>query len=55
MLSFIRMVLAVVFLYSSRTVTKTELGARDWHIGVTDLTVLFIGGIWNTLGLWTRK
>jgi hypothetical protein len=45
----------VVSLQSNRTVTKTGVGTRDWSIAVTSLTMLFVEGIWKTLGLSTTK
>ena len=35
--------------WSNRTATKTEVGT------VIGLTMLFVGGLWKALGLWTRK
>ena len=35
--------------------SKTEVGTRDWDTAMIGLTMLFVGGIWKTLGLWTRK
>ena len=36
------------------TLTKTEVGTRDWGIAVIGLTMFLFGGIW-TLVLWVRK
>ena len=33
----------MVSLYSNKTVTKTEVGTRNWGIAVTGLTMLFFG------------
>ena len=45
----------MISLHSNRIVTKTEVGIKDWGIFVTDLTMLFVGGILSTLGHWSRK
>lgn len=41
--------------HSNITVTKAEVGKRDWDNAVTDLNALFVGEIWQSLGLWTSK
>lgn len=35
----------MVYLHSSRTVTKAEFGTRDWGITVKGLAILFVGEI----------
>ena len=40
-------------LHSNRN-TETEVGAKDWGIVVTGLTMLLFGGMW-TVGLGIRK
>jgi hypothetical protein len=55
MLSFIRDGLVMVSLLRNKTVTKTEVDSGDWDITETALTMLFVGGMWKTLGLWTTK
>ena len=54
MLSLIRVALVMVSLQSNRTVTKTEVGTREWGVVVSDLTLLLADGMW-TLDVWTRK
>ena len=54
MLFFIRVALAMVFVHSSKTLTKTQVGARDWGIAVIGLTMLLFGRMW-ILGLWIWK
>ena len=39
MLSFIRVALVMVSVHSSKTLTKTEVGTRDWGIAVIGLTM----------------
>jgi hypothetical protein len=48
---FIKLALVMVSVHSSKTLTKTEIGTRDWGIAVIGLTMLLFGRIWN-LGLW---
>jgi hypothetical protein len=43
MLFFIRLALVTVSVHSSKTLTKTEVGARDWGIAVIGLTILLFG------------
>ena len=45
----------MISLHSNKLVTKTEVGIKDWAFAVTGLTMLFVGGILNTLGHWSRK
>jgi hypothetical protein len=40
MLFFISLALVMVSVYSSKTLTKTEVGIRDWGIAVIGLTML---------------
>jgi hypothetical protein len=54
MFSFIRVALVTVSLHSNETLTKTEIGTRNWVIAVTSLTMLLFGKMW-ILELWTRK
>jgi hypothetical protein len=39
-LFFIRLALVMVSVHSSKTLTKTEVGTRDWGIAVIGLTML---------------
>jgi hypothetical protein len=41
----------VLSLQSNRKVTRTELGTREGAIVVIGLTMLFLRGLWNSLGL----
>jgi len=43
MFSFIRVALLVVSLHSNRTVTKMEVGTRDWGVAVAGLAMLLVG------------
>ena len=36
------------------TLTKAEVGPRDWGTAVIGLTILLFGGVW-TLGVWVSK
>jgi hypothetical protein len=44
----------MVSVYSSKTLTKTEVGPSDWSIAVIELTVLFFRRMWIR-GLWIWK
>lgn len=44
-----------MFYYSNEEVTNTEVSTREWATVVTNLTMLGLGGMGKTLGLWTRK
>ena len=39
---------------SLQTLTKTEVGTRDWGIAMIYLTMLLFERMW-TVGLWIRK
>jgi hypothetical protein len=52
---FVIVDLVMMSLHSNRTVTKTEVCTNDQGITVTSLTMLFLGGTWKYLGLWTKK
>ena len=45
MLSFIKLALVMVSVHSSKTLTKTEVGTRDWGI-VLGLTMLLFERMW---------
>lgn len=51
----IRAALVMVSLHSSRIMTKTDVHTRDQVIAATGLIMMFVGGIWKTFRLWTRK
>ena len=51
MLYFIRLVLVIVSVQSSKTLIKTEVVTRDWGIAVIGLPMLWLGGKW-ILKLW---
>jgi hypothetical protein len=36
-------------------ISRPIIGTGDWGIAVTGLTLLFAGGLWKILGVWTRK
>ena len=40
--------------HSSKTITKTEVGTRDWGIAMIGLT-MFLFGYMGTRGLWIWK
>ena len=46
MLSFIRVGMVMVSLYSNRKLTKTKVSTRKWGISVIDMNVLLFGGTW---------
>ena len=46
MLFFIRLALVMVSVHSSKTLTKTEVGTRDWGIAVIGLTMLLFERMW---------
>jgi hypothetical protein len=50
----IRLALVMVSVHSSKTLTKTETGTRDWGIPVIGLTMLLFERIW-ILGRWIWK
>jgi hypothetical protein len=54
MLSFQRVVTVIVSVQSNRTVTKIEVGTRDWDSPVKGLTMQLVGGM-LALGVWIRK
>jgi hypothetical protein len=39
---------------TQRNPVSGEKDTKDWSIAVTSLTMLFVEGIWKTLGFWTR-
>ena len=43
-----------MYLYHNKTLTKIEVGTRDWVIAVIGMTIFLFGGIWM-LGLWIRR
>jgi hypothetical protein len=51
MLSFIRLALVMGSVHSSKALTKTEVGTRDWGVAVIGLTMLWFGRMW-IWGLW---
>lgn len=53
MLPLVRVTSITVSPRSNRRVTKTDVGNRA--IAITALTILLVGGLWTTLGFWTRK
>ena len=50
----ISIALLMVFLHSSKTLTKIEVGTRDSGIAVIGLTVLLFGRMW-ICGVWKWK
>jgi hypothetical protein len=51
MLSFLRVVLIMVSLHSSKILTKAEVGIRDWDNAMIVLSILLFEGMW-ILGHW---
>jgi hypothetical protein len=51
---FIRLALDMESVYSSKTLTNTEVGTRDWGIAVIGLTMLLFERMW-ILGLCIWK
>jgi hypothetical protein len=47
MSAFIRVSLVIVSLYSNKTLTKTEVGTKDWGIAVIDLIMFLFGKMWS--------
>lgn len=45
----------MVFYHSRRKATKTDISTMKWDIAVTGVSMLSFGGLWKTMGLWTRK
>jgi hypothetical protein len=44
------------FSHSSKTLTKTEVGTREWDIAVIGLIMLLFGRMWIWIwGLWIWK
>ena len=50
----IRLALVMVSVHSSKTLTKREVGTRDWGIAVIGLTMFLFERMW-ILGLWIWK
>lgn len=48
MFLFIKISLVMASPHINRTVTKTEVGTKDWRYC---LTIMFVEGIWKTLEL----
>ena len=55
MLAFIRVAKVMVTLYSAITLRKTGVGPREQGIAVAGLTMLFLIGIWKSLGFGDKK
>lgn len=47
--------MVVVFYRSNRKVTKTQAGSKEWAVAVPDLSKVFAGGLWKTLGFRTLE
>lgn len=45
MRAFIRVAVVIVSLYNNRTLTKTDIGTRDWVIAMIALTMFLVSGM----------
>lgn len=41
--------------HSNKEANTSEMDTTEWAIAITSQTIMFFRGIWEILGLWSRK
>ena len=44
-----------MFTKAIEILARTEIGAREWGVVVTDLTMLLLRAMWKDFSIWARK